>query len=159
MLKWFRRYLAWLCLAMAAAGAAMGALSWMRYAHLDEVMINGRSAVAVIERAQSFARKAGSTFEINLAWKTEDGVVLRAEQVPITSAYADRIIADGVLLVPSAKIRYLAGDAARYPVVAEDAEARMAELRNAVIVGLTGLVVGLVGAVLFSGWRLREAWR
>jgi len=158
MLKWFRRYLAWLCIAIAVAGAALATLGWLRQAHVAQVMRDGREAVAVIERAHSFARKDVSTFEINLAWSDAAGKVRRAKQVPITANFANRIIADGVLLVPATKIRFVVDDRTRLPVVVEDAGAQTAAARRLQFLGLLGLALGIIGAVLFARrWRRKVA--
>jgi hypothetical protein len=158
VLKWFRRYVAWLGFAMALAGSVAIYFGWSRAAHIDEITERGRDAVAVIEHAKSVSRKDLVSFAVSLAWKAQDGQVMRADGVPVSAGFAGSIIVDGRLVVPAAKIRYLPGHPDRWPVVLEDAQALRAEARRWLWSGTAALLLGLmIGFGLMLSWPRRVA--
>lgn len=154
MLNWLRRYVAWLCIGGALVGGGAAIWGWQTASQVQEVMADGKDAVALIEGAASVTRKNVLSYTVNLAWKDDGGTVLRARDVAITPAFARQIISDGVLVVPSVKIRYLAQEAQIRAVVTADSGRQQARASNVMWLGLAGLVVGLFGGWLF-GFR---AW-
>ena len=155
MLNWLRRYIAWLCVGAALVGGGAAIWGWQTARHVHAVMSGGKDAVALIEGAASVTRKNMLSYTVNLAWKGDDGTVLRARNVAITPAFARQIITDGVLVVPSVKIRYLATDTETAAVVKADSDRQEARAVSVMWLGLAGLVVGLFGGWLF-GFR---AWQ
>lgn len=159
MLTWLRRYIAWLFVASAAVGAACAYWGWQRSGHIGEVLRTGVEATAVIEGAASVLRKEVFSFTVALAWKDAAGNVRRAAAVPVSQPFAQRIITDGVLVIPSTKIRYLADKPDRPPLIAEDADRQRAAAGRLMTYGLIGFVLGLLGACLFArrwAWPRRE---
>lgn len=153
MLKWIRRYFAWLCVAVAVAGCGILSLGLSRQIHIDDVMENGATAVAIINRAQSISRKNLKTYSIDLTWKDENGKARKATGVPISSTFAARITNNGVLLIPAAEIRYLTETPATLPVIVADAAPLSTAATTMQLWGLTLTVFGILGGFLF-GWFL-----
>ena len=150
MLNWLRRYLAWLSAALAAVGLFLASSAWQREQHIDTVMRNGTTAKALIEGAEAVKRKNILSHTVNLAWKDSTGVVNQALEVPISSAYAKQIIADGILVIPSTEIRYLKGQTAKLPVVSQDAATQLKEAQSQMMYGAGATVIGILGAIVFG---------
>lgn len=150
MLKWLRHYLAWLSAALTAVGVFLAGSAWQHAQHIERVMRDGMPAKALIEGAEAVTRKNILSHTVNLAWKDSGGAVTQAEAVPISGAYARRIIADGTLVIPSTEIRYLKDQAKALPVVTQDAATQQNEAQQQVIYGVIAAVVGLLGIVMFG---------
>ncbi|MGI9408812.1 MAG: hypothetical protein ACR2OV_01975 [Hyphomicrobiaceae bacterium] len=155
MLLWLRRYVTWLFAAMAVAGAVATYLGLQNVRQLSDVMAKGASAAALIEGASSVTRKNALTYTIDLAWKDQNGDVRRARDVSVSRAFAHEIIADGQLIVPSTKIRFLAATPGIPPVVIADSARLSSYARRQIWFGLAGLVAGLIGAGLFGFAQFR----
>ncbi len=154
MLRWLRRYVAWLCVAVAAAGAYAIGVGWTWRSHVESVMANGREADAIIRRAQSITRKGLATYAIDLAWKTPAGSVRNASGVTVSESFADKVIVDGVLVVPTARIRYLQDAKGRQPVVIEDAGPQLTLAGRWQSIGIAAVLFGALGAFAFMrNWR------
>ena len=147
MLIWMRRYVVWLCVALALFGAGMAIWGWRTTVHLEKVMRDGKPAEALIEDASAVTRKSALTYSVNLAWRGDDGKVQRASDVPVTRAFANEIIADGVLVVPSTKIRYLSDAAQHAAVIVVDHPRRLGDAVGFIWWGIAGLCAGLFGAI------------
>lgn len=150
MLIWLRRYVAWLFVGVAVVGGAALLWGWHTSNRLQTIMADGKDAAALIEGASSVTRKDALSFTVNLAWKNDAGVVLRAQGVPVTRTFADQIISDGVLIVPSTKIRYLVAGKENRAVVVDDAPRQADSAQRMMMLGLGGLVLGLFGGWLFG---------
>ena len=153
MLKWIRRYLTWLCIAIAVAGCATFALGLKRQIHIGNVMENGAQAVAIVSRAQSISRKNLKSYTIDLTWKDKDGKTRSATGVPISATFAERIVNNGVLLVPAVEIRYPMKSPTALPAIVADADTLSAAAAMLQVWGLIQVALGAFGALLF-GWLL-----
>ncbi|MEO0809906.1 MAG: hypothetical protein AAFW82_04570 [Pseudomonadota bacterium] len=153
MLKWIRRYFVWLCVAVAVAGCGILSLGLSRQMHIDDVMQNGAMAVAIINRAQSISRKSLKTYTVDLTWKDENGKARKATGIPISSAFAARIINNGVLLIPATEILYLTETPATLPVIVADAAPLSTAATTMQLWGGTLSVLGILGGFLL-GWLL-----
>ena len=157
MEKWIRYYMIWLCIALCVAGGGMFAVGWWRHAHFAKVMARGTPVVAVIDRAQSISRKGLLTYTINLAWQDADGNAHKATGVVISGKFAEQIIRNGGLVLPSVEIRYLAAAPAVLPVVVADAEAQQSGARQLQIWGAMLALLGIAGGA-FWGWVWPRIW-
>lgn len=158
MLNWLRRYIAWLCVGAALVGIGAAIWGWQSADRVEDVMAEGKDAVALIEGASSVTRKSVLTYTVNLAWKDDTGKVLRARDVPITTAFANKIISDGVLVVPSVEIRYLQAGPKYAAVVKADSGSQLSRAINVMWLGLGGLALGCFGGWVFGfrAWRMFE---
>ena len=155
MLLWLRRYVTWLFAAMAVAGAVATYIGLQSSRQLSDVMAKGTSAPALIESASSITRKSALTYTIDLAWKDQNGDVRRARGVAVSSAFAHEIIADGQLIIPSTKIRFIAATPHIPPVVVADSDRLRGYAQRQIWFGLAGLVAGLIGFGLFGFAQFR----
>ena len=145
MLTWLRRYLVALFVVMTLAGCWLGFTEWRALQRMDKILQDGQAVTALIESAQSVERKSLLSYAVDLAWKNKAGKVLRAKQVPISSEFAEQIISEGQLVVPTVDIRYLTEQGADIVAVAtQDADRQR---RQAQTLGLLGLIIALAGAV------------
>ena len=151
MLIWLRRYLVALFIVMALAGTWLAIAQWRALDQSERILKEGQSVTALIESAQSVERKSLLSYAVDLAWRGDDGKLLRAVNVPISSEFADQIIANGQLVVPTVKIRYLADEGSGILAVAtEDADRQRAQSRAFGFVGLVLALTGVVGAMLLG---------
>ncbi len=149
MLMWLRRYLVALFVVAALAGGWLAFSQWRALQQIEQIVKNGQPVAALIEGAQSVERKTLLSYAVDLAWRSEDGEVLRAKQVRISPEFAEQIISNGQLVVPTVDIRYVKNDASQITAVAVDDADRQRARSKAL--GLTGLILalgGLIGALI-----------
>ncbi|MGI9525371.1 MAG: hypothetical protein ACR2PG_27385 [Hyphomicrobiaceae bacterium] len=155
MLAWLRRYVAWLFVAVGVAGCVSAVRAWQTSAYIRDVKERGKVAVALIERASAAERKAALTYTVALAWKDGAGRVHRVGAVPISRSFANEIIDDGKLVVPSVRIRYLSDNQLASPVIIADAEAQRKAALWLLGIGVIATIIGSAGAFIF-GMRLAQ---
>lgn len=149
MLIWLRRYLVALFAVMAVAGAWVAIAEWRALRQSEWILKEGQSVTALIESAQSVERKSLLSYAVDLAWRGDDGKLLRALNVPISSEFADQIISNGQLVVPTVKIRYMTAENSGIVAVAtDDADRQRAQSQAFGFVGLVLALSGLLGAIL-----------
>lgn len=157
MLTWLRRYLVALFVVMIAAGGWLAAVEWQALRQIDRVLRDGQPVTALIEGAQSVERKSLLSYAVDLAWRDKDGALQRAKQVPISSEFAEQIITDGQLVIPTVDIRYLSGEGANIIAVAtQDAERQRSRTQALGLFGLILALAGLVGTIVFGFNWLRR---
>ena len=114
----------------------------------------------MIEGAQSVERKSLLSYAVDLAWRDKTGKLMRAKQVRISTAFADQIISNGQLVVPTVAIRYLSDSKQQIDAVATaDADRQRGRARAIGYFGAIVGLIGLIGTVLFGfNWVRRFGW-
>lgn len=160
MLMWLRRYLVALFVVAALAGGWLALSEWRALQQIERIVKDGQPVTALIEGAQSVERKTLLSYAVDLAWRNEDGEVVRAKQVRISPEFAEQIISNGQLVVPTVDIRYVKNSGSQIAAVAMDDADRQRSRSRAL--GLTGLILalgGLVGALIVGvNWLRRFSW-
>ena len=151
MVTWLRPYLVALFLAMVLAGGWLGFSEWQALRKIDNIMSDGQAVTALIEGAQSVERKSLLSYAVDLAWRDKTGKLFRAKQVSISTAFADQIISNGQLVVPTVAIRYLHGSNEQIDAVATaDADRQRGRARAIGYFGAVIALIGLIGAIVFG---------
>ena len=160
MLTWLRRYLVALFFAMVLAGSWLAFSEWQTLQKIDKIMNDGQAVTALVEGAQSVERKSLLSYAVDLAWRDKSGKLMRAKQVRISTAFADQIISNGQLVVPTVAIRYLSGSKQQIDAVATaDADRQRGRARAIGYFGAIVGLIGLIGTVLFGfNWVRRFGW-
>ena len=79
------------------------------------------------------------------------GKLFRAKQVSISTAFADQIISNGQLVVPTIAIRYLHGSNEQIDTVATaDADRQCGRARTIGYFGAVIALIGVIGAIVFG---------
>lgn len=158
MLTWLRRYLVALCVVMSLAGAWLAIVEWQSLRQIDRILRDGQSVTALIEGAQSVERKSLLSYAVDLAWRDGDGKLQRAGQVRISPEFAETIITDGQLVIPTVDIRYVTGEGSEIHAVAtEDAKRQRGRIQALGFFGLIVALAGAVGAIVFGvNWFRRS---
>jgi len=151
MLTWLRRYLIALFVVMSLAGGWLAFVEWRGIQQIDRILKYGQPITALIESAQSVERKSLLSYAVDLAWRNKEGKVLRAKQVRISPEFAEKIIADGQLVIPTVAIRYISDDSSGIVAVAtDDAERQRGRSKALGFVGLMFAMIGAIGAILMG---------
>lgn len=146
--KWLSN-IKWALLLAIVAGPAFAYFSYTEAQTLQRVVAEGVEATAIVDGGESRSgRRSGTTYKIHAIW-TDDKGAERAENITISSEYADKIIDEDYLLVESVVVKYLAGDPTVAAVVAEDAPQQIADKELMIWLGIGGGILGAVGSAGF----------
>lgn len=158
--KWLSN-LKWALVLAIFAGPAFAYFSYTEAQAIKLVADEGVEATAVVDGGESRSgRRSGTSYTIHAIWTGEGGVE-RAEDIDISSEYADTIIDGDYLLIETVVVKYLPNDPAAKAIVAEDAPLRIADKELMMWLGAGAGVLGLVGSAGFFlfGRKKREPAR
>lgn len=159
MLGWLFGKLKWILLIAAVGGPALAFFCWQDAQRRQDVMARGIEATASIDGAtRTKRRRGGTSYKIDLSWNDAQGTARTAKEVGISTAYANRIIADNKLTADTTKIRYIAdeGDAPNV-IISDDASHQEQTDQEMVVVGGVAGGVGIIGsALIFLLGRRRQ---
>lgn len=161
MVGWILGKLKWLTILCAVGGPIVALACWQDGNRRRDVMTMGVQTEATIESATRVKRRRGGTsYKLDLSW-TDAGLKRKVEEVSISHALADKLIADNRLAADTLPIKYMPGEAgspkeSENVVVLEDTAYQEQTDRELVYVGLGAGALGLVGAALFFLPRRRR---
>jgi hypothetical protein len=93
-------------------------------------------------------RRSSRTWNLHAMWKTTTGLQ-RDDDIDISSEFADRIIADGGLIIDTVKIKYLPSDPNAQAIVVEDVDQMLANRQLFLWLGIGAGVAGVFGSAAF----------
>ena len=108
-------------------------------------MSDGRAMTALIETSKSAERKSLLSYPVDLACRDKNGELPHAHPASMSKAFADQIISNGQLVVPTVAIRYLHDSNEQIDAVATADEHRQRGRARAI--GYFGAVIALIGVI------------
>ncbi len=140
----------WVLVIAIFAGPAFAYWSFTEAQTLKRIMAEGVEATAIVDGGEiRSGRRSGTSYKIHAIWTDQAGAE-RAENIPISSEYAGKIIdEDDYLLIESVVVKYLANDPAAPVIVAEDGPTQVADKELMIMLGGAAGVVGLIGSAIF----------
>lgn len=149
--KWFADFVSqikWLLLIAIVAGPGWAYYNWTELEKIKHVASDGTEVTAVIDGGESQSRRrSGTSYTIHAIWPGE-GNVQHAEDIDITSEFAKKIIADDMLLIETAQIKYMP-DGSRPTVVVDDIPQLQADKELMIWLGIGAGVVGAIASAIF----------
>lgn len=130
------------------AGPGWAYYSWTELEKIKHVAADGTEVTATVDGGESRSgRRSGTSYTIHVIWPGA-GDIQHAEDVNITSEYAKKIIADDMLLIETAQIKYMPDDSGAV-VVVEDIPQLQADKDLMIWLGIGAGIVGLIGSAIF----------
>lgn len=158
--KWFADFVSqikWLLLIAIVAGPGWAYYNWTELEKIKLVAAEGAEVAAVIDGGESRSRRrSGTSYTIHAIWPGE-GNVQHAEDISISSEYAKKIIADDMLLIETAQIKYMS-DGSGPTIVVDDIPQQQADKQLMIWLGIGAGVIGAIAsAIFFIAGRRRSA--
>jgi hypothetical protein len=147
--KWLSN-LKWALVLAIFAGPGFAYWSFTEAQTTKRIMAEGVEATAVVDGGEiRSGRRSGTSYKIHAIWTDAAGAE-RAENIPISSEYAGKILdEEDYLLIESVVVKYLANEPAVPAIVAEDGPTQVADKELMIMLGAGAGVVGLIGSALF----------
>jgi hypothetical protein len=158
ILVWLVDRLRWLFLIAAGIGVVLVYMGYTDGARIRDLQANGLEVTANVEGAtRTKGRRSGESFTLKLSWRDAKGAVLTSDRVPVSNAFAHRIIRGDRIMLNSVRIKYLPDGSDTAPLVLDDAD-RQAENDDFMLklgLGLTG-GGGVLSLLMFLLTRRRR---
>ena len=149
--KWFADLVSqikWLLLIAIVAGPGWAYYNWTELEKIKLVAADGAEVAAVIDGGESRSRRrSGTSYTIHAIWPGE-GNVQHAEDISISSEYAKKIIADDMLLIETAQIKYMS-DGSGPTIVVDDIPQQQADKQLMIWLGIGAGVIGAIASAIF----------
>ncbi len=149
--RWFADFVSqikWLLLIAIAAGPAWSHYNWTELEKVKRVAAEGTEVSAVVDGGESRSRRrSGTSYTIHAIWPG-DGNVQHAEDISVTSEYAKQIIADDMLLIDTAQIKYMP-DGSGPTFVVDDIPRQQADKELMIWLGIAAGVIGAIASATF----------
>lgn len=142
--------LRWILMLAIVAGPGFAYFSYTELQTQKRVMAEGVETTAVVDGAESRSRRRSgtTTYKIHAVW-TEQSGAQRAEDISISSSYAEKIIQGDFLVIDSVVIKYLPGEPDVSPLVVEDAAEQIESSELMMYLGGGAGIIGVIGSALF----------
>lgn len=145
--RWLNN-LKWALVLAIFAGPVIAYFGYTEGNAIRRVMAEGVRAEAFVDGGTvRSGRRSGRSYSVHAIWETETGQ--RAEDIPITSTLANRIIVDDLLMIETLAIQYLPNDPEAPAVVADDAAN---QLENKQLNMWLGIGAGILGLLIAPLW-------
>jgi hypothetical protein len=150
--RWLNN-LKWALVLAIFAGPAVAYFTWTEANAIRHVVADGVRADAVVDGGMvRSGRRSGRSYTLHAIWQTEAGQ--RAEDVKISTTFADQIILDDAIMIDAVSLLYLPSEPDAPIVVADDADNQLADKQNLIWLGIGA---GILGLVVSPIWFLIEA--
>jgi hypothetical protein len=147
----------WALLIAIVAGPGFAVWSFMQVQTFQRIGAEGTEATAVIDALESRSgRRSGTTYKLHATWDANG--TERAENITISSEYADKVIDGGYLTIEATQIKYLPNEPEVPAVVVEDLPQQIEDSQLMIYLGIAAGVVGLIGSAIFflAGRKKKE---
>jgi hypothetical protein len=148
----------WAALVAAFAGPAFAGWTYYQRTQVDQVMAQGVETVGYVDGGSvREGRRSGKTYKLHTIWVDQDGGE-HAEDITVSSSYAESVIVDDQIMVDAVHVRYVPGNADLPVIISEDAPLAQQDKMNAIYLFGGGGVAGIVISLLFFlfGRKKRE---
>lgn len=148
----------WALLIAIVAGPGFAIWSFMQVQTFQRIGAEGTEATAIIDGGESRSgRRSGTSYKLHAVW--DAGGTERAENISISSEYADKVIDGDFITIETAQIKYLPDAPETAAVIVEDLPQQIADAQLMIYLGIGAGVVGAIGSAIFFlvGRKKKEA--
>ncbi|MEQ1783496.1 MAG: hypothetical protein ABMA14_19240 [Hyphomonadaceae bacterium] len=141
--------LKWFLLIAIVAGPGWTYYNWTLLETIKRVGAEGVETTGLVDGGESHSgRRSGTSYKIHVIWQ-DTANTQHAENVDISSEYANKIIQGDMLTIDTVQIKYLASDAKAPVFVVEDLPQQQDDKQIMIWVGLAAGIAGIIGSAIF----------